>query len=60
MRREQKNRNSSETSQERRYLEILLCPKIEKLKLFHETPICTLQVLSCPKRQTNKHCAKKS
>ena len=40
-------------------LEILLCPKIENLKFFHETPICTLHVLSCPKRQRNQHCARK-
>ena len=36
-------------------LEILLCPKIANLKFFHETPICTLHVLSCPKRQRNQH-----
>ena len=40
-------------------LEILLCPKIENLKFFHKTPICTLHGLSCPKRQRNKHCARK-
>ena len=34
-------------------LEILLCPKIKNLKLFHETPICTSHVLSCLKRQRN-------
>ena len=40
-------------------LEILLCPKIENLKFFHEASICTLHVLSCPKRQRNQHCARK-
>ena len=40
-------------------LEILLYPKIEILNFFHETPICTLHILSCLKRQRNKHCARK-
>ena len=40
-------------------LEFLLYPKIEKFKFFHETPICTLHVLSCPKRQRNKQSARK-
>ena len=40
-------------------LEILLCPEIENLNFFHEPLICTLHVLSCPKVQRNKHCARK-
>ena len=40
-------------------LEDLLCPKIEHLSFYRETPICDLHSTTCPKRQKNKHCARK-
>ena len=40
-------------------LEDLLCPKIEHLSSYRETPICDLRSTNCPKRQKNKHCARK-
>ena len=40
-------------------LEELLCPKIENLRFYKETPVCDLHAIRCPRRQLNKHCAKK-
>ena len=40
-------------------LESLLCPKIEHLSFYRETPICDLHSTTCPKRQKSKHCARK-
>ena len=37
----------------------LLCPKIEHLSFYRETPICDLHSTTCPKRQKNGHCARK-
>ena len=40
-------------------LEDLLCPKIEHLSFYQETPNFDLHSTTCPKRQKNKHCARK-
>ena len=40
-------------------LEDLLCPKFEILIFYKETPVCDLHAICCPRRQLNKHCAKK-
>ena len=40
-------------------LKTLSGPKVEHLKLYRETPICDLHAVSCPKRQKNRHCARK-
>ena len=40
-------------------LEDLLCLKIEHLSFYRETAICDMHSTTCPKRQKNKHCARK-
>ena len=40
-------------------LEELLCPKIKNMRFYKKTPVCDLHAIRCPRRQLNKHCAKK-